>query len=130
MLEDRIRGAINPASVSDGTIRLLALLVITTWGVKRSSLIAIEEPENGLHPHLSEHIVTVLRTASERRQILITTHNPSLLDYMNPDEVVMCDKAEGFTRVKRASDIAEIERFRQHFSLGELWVQGTLGGIP
>lgn len=130
VVEDRIRGAINPRSVSDGTIRLLAMMVIAHWSARRSSLLAIEEPENGLHPHLSKHIVELLRTASLTRQVLVTTHNPDFLDELEPEEVILCDKAEGFTAVRHASDVAEIKSFRKHFRLGELWQQGTLGGIP
>lgn len=130
ILEEKIRGAINPASVSDGTIRLLTLLVITNWTVKHSSLITIEEPENGVHPHLSEHIIEMIRTASKTRQCIITTHNPSFLDYLEPEEVILCDKENGFTKLKHASDVVDIRQFRKHFCLGGLWVQGTLGGIP
>ncbi len=130
VVEDRIRGAINPRSVSDGTIRLLALMVISHWSARRSTLLVIEEPENGLHPHLSRHIVELLRAASETRQVLATTHNPDFLDYLQPDEVILCDKVDGFTKVKHASDVAEIATFRKRFRLGELWEQGTLGGIP
>lgn len=130
LVEDRIRGAINPDWVSDGTIRLLALMVIASWTAKHPSLIAIEEPENSVHPHLSEHIVQVLRTASENRQLIVTTHNPSFLDYLEPNEVILCDKVDGFTKLRHASSVSQIDTFRKHFRLGELWVQGTLGGIP
>ena len=130
VLENRIKGAMNPNSVSDGTIRLLALAVIANWKSKVSSLVAIEEPENGLHPHLSEHIVQILRTASEERQLLITTHNPEFLNCAEPTEVVLCDKKDGLTVIRKASDVEDIQAFRKHFSLGELWIQGTLGGMP
>jgi predicted ATPase len=130
ILENRIRGAINPRSVSDGTIRLLAMMVIAHWSARRSTLLAIEEPENGLHPHLSKHIMELLRTASETRQVLVTSHNPDFLDELEPEEVILCDKTEGFTVVRHASEVAEIKSFRKHFRLGELWEQGTLGGIP
>ena len=130
LVEDKIKGFINPASASDGTIRLLTLLVITTWMARTASFVAIEEPENGLHPHLSEHIVQILREASQKTQLLVTTHNPSFLDHLKPSEVILCDKVDGFTKLRRASDVTEIESFRKHFDLGELWVQGTLGGIP
>ncbi|RJP25512.1 MAG: hypothetical protein C4527_17025 [Candidatus Omnitrophota bacterium] len=132
VVEEKIRGAIPPSSISDGTIRLLALLVIATWMADRSSFIAIEEPENGIHPLLSKHVVELLRTASQKpkAQFLITTHNPDFLDFLEPEEVLLCDKVDGSTRIKRASDVVEIEQFRKHFTLGELWVQGTLGGIP
>jgi predicted ATPase len=130
VLEEKIRGTINPNSVSDGTIRLLALMVIANWTAKHSPLIAIEEPENGVHPHLTEHLVGILRAAAENRQFIVTTHNPTFLDYLEPNEVILCDKVDGFTKLRRASDIPEIKNFKKHFRLGELWVQGTLGGIP
>jgi len=130
LLEDRIRGAINPESASDGTIRLLALMVIAQWSSRHSSLLAIEEPENGLHPHLSEHIVSILRAASTDRQIIATTHNPDFLDFLEPEEVQLCDKEEGFTKIRIASDQEEVTTFKRRFRLGELWEQGVLGGIP
>lgn len=128
--EDKLEEAVNPISVSDGTVRLLALLVLTTWSARRSSLIAIEEPENGVHPHLAEHIVDMLRTASEQTQLIVTTHEPNLLDHLEPSEVILCDKVDGVTKLRRASSVADIEQFRRHFSLGELWEQGVVGAIP
>ena len=125
VLEERIRGAINPNAVSDGTIRLIALLLIATLGTEERSLIAIEEPENSVHPHLSEHLVDVFRETSSTSQIIATTHNPAFLDYLNPHEVLFCGKVDGLTRIRRADDLAEVESFKKHFSLGDLWVQGT-----
>ena len=130
IVEDELKEAIYPISVSDGTVRLLALLVLSTWSAQKSPLIAIEEPENGVHPHLAEHIVDMLRSASERSQLIVTTHAPDLLNHLEPSEVILCDKEDGFTRLKKASSVADIKQFRQHFSLGELWEQGVVGAIP
>ena len=130
IMEDKLRAPINPASVSDGTVRLLALLVLTTWSVQDSSLITIEEPENGVHPHLAGYLVEILRSTSERSQVIVTTHCPPLLDHLEPQEVILCDKEDGFTRLQRASNVADIDQFREHFSLGELWAQGAIGAVP
>ena len=130
VVEDKLKAAINPASVSDGTVRLLALLVVTTRSVQDSPLISIEEPENGVHPHLAEYLVEILRSASERSQIIVTTHCPALLDHLEPQEVILCDKKDGFTKLQRASNVADIDQFREHFSLGELWSQGAVGAVP
>ena len=130
IVEEKLKTAINPVSVSDGTVRLLALLVVTTWSVRDSSLIAIEEPENGVHPHLAEYLVEILRSASEHSQVVVTTHSPDLLDHLEPHEVILCAKEDGFTKLKKASSVSEIEQFREHFSLGELWTQGAIGATP
>ena len=130
VIEDKIK-AINPQSASDGTVRLLTLMVIACWCAPTATLVAIEEPENGIHPHLSKQLVELFREASKQRQFIITTHNPSFLDHLTPNEVLLCDKGEdSFTKVTHASDREQIEVFRKHFTLGELWRQGVLGGIP
>lgn len=127
--EDHIH-TINPTSISDGTVRLIALLTIATMATQRSSLIAIEEPENGLHPHLSEYLVHLFREASERSQLILTSHNPAFLDYLEPEEILLCDKVNGQTKMQKASQVAEIRKFQKHFSLGELWTQGKFDQLP
>lgn len=132
IFEDKIRSPFSPTSASDGTVRLLILLVIVAWTARQSSLITIEEPENGLHPHLFEQIVHLIRESSQRwkTQFIITTHNPDFLDHLSPKEVLFSEKKEGFTKIHSANDIQQIEAFCKRFSLGELWEQGVLGGTP
>lgn len=130
VLEDRIRTAVNPEAASDGTIRLLALAVITGWISRTATLVTMEEPENGVHPHLAEQIVNLLRDCASRTQVLVTTHEPDFLDHLSPEQVLLVDKINGITAVKPASSVQEIEQFRRTFSLGELWEQGVLGGTP
>ncbi len=135
-MEEHVRQAIDSGSASDGTVRLLCLLAIAHSKARHlgnsipASLIAFEEPETGLHPHLAEQVVNVLRSASRHSQIIVTTHSPTFLDHLEPEEVILCDKIEGYTRMRRASSIAEISTFRKNFSLGELWLQGPLGAVP
>ena len=130
LIENHIKGSLSSRSVSDGTVRLLALLIIANWITRWASLVVIEEPENGLHPHLSEQIVDLLRHASGNCQIIVTTHNPAFLDHLKPEEIILCDKRDGQTVMRHASDVEDVSIFQKHFSLGELWVQGALGGIP
>ena len=98
--------------------------------MRNSSLITIEEPENGVHPHLAEYLVDILKSASEHSQIVVTTHAPDLLDHLAPNEVILCDNEDGFTKLRKASSVAEIDQFRKHFSLGGLWSQGAVGAVP
>jgi len=128
--ESGVTGKFEPDSVSDGTVRLLALIAITLDSAP-GDLIAIEEPENGLHPHLIPEIVEHFRyCTNEGAQVFATTHNPDFLDEVSPDDIYLCDKDDASTRLTRACSVPDIEPFRRSFSLGELWEQGALGGTP
>lgn len=69
-----------PLSMSDGTLRVLGLL-LAVYQPGAQSLVAIEEPEATVHPAVSELVVQVLLDAAEDRQVLVTTHSPDILDY-------------------------------------------------
>ena len=65
--------------VSEGTLRVLAIcaLAVNPWG---GSLLAFEEPENGIHPRRLELIVDLLTSLAivQGRQVIVTTHSPLL----------------------------------------------------
>jgi predicted ATPase len=68
-------------SVSDGTLRALGVLVALFAGTGGTlSTVGIEEPESALHPAATRVLLDALRDASERRQVIVTSHSPDLLD--------------------------------------------------
>lgn len=68
-------------SVSDGTLRALGVLVALFAGTGGTlSTVGIEEPESALHPAAVGVLLDALRDASERRQVIVTSHSPDLLD--------------------------------------------------
>lgn len=81
-----VPGAKNPwrfqaQSVSDGTLRALGVLVSLFAGTGNTlSPVGIEEPESALHPAAAGVLLDALRDASERRQVIVTSHSPDLLD--------------------------------------------------
>ncbi len=118
-----------PASrLSDGALRYLALLAILLSPVP-PPVTAIEEPELGLHPDVIPHIAELLLEASVRTQLVITTHSRMLIDALGsaPQGVVVCSKAQGETRFDRLNS-GDLKRWLEHYSLGELWSMGQLGG--
>ncbi|MFN3763138.1 MAG: AAA family ATPase [Anaerolineae bacterium] len=129
--ERRMRGALPPAAVSDGTIRLLILLIALLRPPPSSTAIFLEEPERNLHPLLLEPLVQVMREVSSQMQIIVTTHSAEFVRYCWPEEVYLMDKVEGCTRIVRADSVEHIQDFLQHWTLDELWLQGYLeGGRP
>ena len=84
--------------LSDGTLRYLCLLAILC-DPEPPPLICIEEPELGLHPDILPKVADLLRAASERTQLIVTTHSDILVDAMTetPEAVVVCSKQQGQT---------------------------------
>lgn len=113
---------------SDGTMKMLAYLTVL-YDPEPPRFIGIEEPENFLHPRLLPELAEECRAASERSQLLITTHSPFLLNAMRAEEVrILYRDEQGFTQAVRASDIRGIPEFIQAgASLGYLWMEGHFG---
>lgn len=114
--------------VSDGTMKMLAYLVVL-YDPEPPRFIGIEEPENFLHPRLLPELAEECRAASERSQLLITSHSPFLLNGMRADEVrVLYRDVKGFTQAVSACDIPGIAEFiSAGASLGHLWMEGHFG---
>jgi len=118
-----------PASrLSDGTLRYLCLLSILLHP-EPPSLVAIEEPELGLHPDLLPTLSDLLVQASERTQLVVTTHSDVLVDALTdkPESVVVCEQENGESRFERL-DNSRLKNWLDTYSLGELWTSGQLGG--
>jgi predicted ATPase len=113
--------------ISDGILRLIAILSVL-YQDDPPPLICLEEPENGFHPDVLRVIAKALREASERTQIIVTTHSPDLLGYMNPEDVVVCERGrKGGTQLSRLSSEV-LGEWLKDYDLGELWLKGELGG--
>ncbi len=118
-----------PASrLSDGTLRYLCLLAILC-DPEPPALIGIEEPELGLHPDLLPRLAGLLVTASERTQLVVTTHSDILVDALSdtPESVVVVEKDDGQTVARRlAAD--DLSQWLTEYRLGQLWLSGQIGG--
>jgi predicted ATPase len=121
---------IIPATrLSDGTLRYICLLAILCDPTP-PPLICIEEPELGLHPDILPKVADLLNAASERTQLIVTTHSDILVDAMTerPDAVLVCEKHHGQTEIRRL-DGKKLEEWLKDYRLGELWTRGALGGM-
>lgn len=115
--------------LSDGTLRYLCLLAILC-DPSPPPLICIEEPELGLHPDLLPKIADLLVAASERTQLIVTTHSDILVDALSeqPESVVVFEKHEGKTEFRRLKANEELKNWLKAYRLGQLWSRGQLGG--
>lgn len=114
--------------LSDGTLRYICLLCILI-NPGDAKLIVIEEPELGLHPDILPVIRDLMVEASQHTQLVVTTHSTQLVDAMSDyaQFVLVCEK-DGATSSLTRLDQNEISHWRAFGSLGQLWMQGHLGG--
>lgn len=118
-----------PASrLSDGTLHYLGLLTILLHP-EPPPLICIEEPELGLHPDILPKIADLLIDASQRTQLIVTTHSETLVSRLTeiPESVVVCERDERGTHLRRLEP-DKLRAWLDKYMLGELWRMGEIGG--
>jgi predicted ATPase len=122
-------GRLIPATrLSDGTLRYLCLLAILLHP-NPPPVIGIEEPELGLHPDILPTIAELLRKASERTQLFVTTHSETLVSALSdtPECILVCESTPDGTTMKRL-EAEPLREWLEKYSLGELWRMGEIGG--
>jgi predicted ATPase len=114
--------------LSDGTLRYLCLLAILCHP-NPPPLVCIEEPELGLHPDILPKLAELLKEASERTQLIVTTHSDVLVDAMTdmPDCILVAEKTEDGTCITRLNS-EKLQPWLKKYRLGELWTRGEIGG--
>lgn len=127
--EKGLKTSIPAWGMSDGTLRLLGHLA-TFYLPEPPPLVCFEEPENYVHPRLLELMVDLLKNASEKTQVLVSTHSPYLVDFLQPEDLFIVIKKEGKTQVTKAQERKGIKEALKTLGLGEMWYSGSLGGVP
>ncbi|MHC5728464.1 MAG: AAA family ATPase, partial [Nostoc sp.] len=123
---------IDARTMSDGTLRLLAILTALLTRPEGSQLV-IEEIDNGLHPSRAELLVRILREIGTERKIdiLLTTHNPALLDALGPEIVPFVvvahrDSETGESKLTLLEDIDNFSKLFASYSLGDMTTKGAI----
>ena len=126
--------------VSDGTMLLLAYLLLQ-YQNPPVEILAIEEPERGLHPYLLEQLVMFLRKLTQDSvgkrpvQVVLATHSAELLEFLKPEEVRFLSRntEDGSVTVSEAPTeepawTRAFDEYKQ--SMSSIWLSGGLGGVP
>lgn len=119
----------SAADLSDGTLRFLLLLTILA-SPDPAPLIAIDEPETGLHPSMLPIVAEYALDASLRSQVILTTHSPQLLDAFKQElpattVALLKDGRTVLTLLKGD----KLEKWLKGYSLGRLFTSGELESL-
>lgn len=118
----------DASQMSDGTLRALALVTLLMQPQK-PRMICIDEPELGLHPEAILILGDIIKMASEKTQIIISTQSTKLVDCFEPDDIIVVNRRSGDTSFNRL----EYEKYKTWFddySISETWDTNVFGGRP
>jgi len=119
----------GPHHLSDGTLRAIALITLLLQpSVKMPGLIVLDEPELGLHPQAIELVASLVRSAADNAQIIVSTQSPAFVDQFSPEDLIIVEQHNGESALKRL-DQHELDAWLQDFSLGELMTRNITGGL-
>lgn len=117
-----------PSQLSDGSIRFICLVTALLQPDPPSTII-IDEPELGLHPYAITLLGSLLRSASTRMQVIVSTQSVPLVNEFSIDDLIIVEREKGATIFKRL-DKDEFQTWLNDYSVGELWEKNILGGRP
>ena len=136
----RVAGSKDPwrflaANMSDGTLRALGVLIAlfqSANGAGTVPLVGIEEPEAALHPFAAGVLLDSLRDASERTQVLVTSHSGDLLDdeRISTESILAVYAEEGLTQIAPLDEAGRSALRQRLYTAGELLRQNQLRPDP
>ena len=114
--------------LSDGTLRFICLATLLLQP-NLPTIILLDEPELGLHPFAMQLLAALMRSASEKTQIIASTQSVTLANQFGWQDMVVVDQIENAS-VFRRLDEAEVAEWLKTYKLGDVWEMNVLGGTP
>jgi len=125
----RRKGTDSPADLSDGTLRFLLLATIL-GSTDPAPLIAIDEPETGLHPRMMSIIAEVAANAAIKSQVIFTTHSPQFLDaFRDEPPTVTVVTSNGSETELRSVGGEALKNWVRDYSLGKFAFSGEAEAV-
>ena len=118
----------DAGQMSDGSLRAIALVTLLSQP-KLPAIICIDEPELGLHPEAIAILADLLKCASETSQIIISTQSSALVDFFEPENIIVVDRIQGETQFNKL-EYDKYKPWLEEYSLSQIWNANIFGGRP
>ena len=118
----------NGKHISDGTLRFMALTTLLLQP-EAPQIIIIDEPELGLHPFAINKLAGLIKKASIKTQIIISTQSVNLVDNFEPEDIITVDRSDNQSVFKRQNTV-ELHDWLNDYSISDLWNKNVIGGRP
>ena len=116
----------QPYHLSDGTIRFICLATALLQPNPPSSII-IDEPELGLHPEAIAVLAELIKSASKRSQIIVSTQSAELINYFNVGDLIVVKREDGESTFNRLEE-KNFSVWLEDYSIGDLWNMNIING--
>jgi predicted ATPase len=118
----------NAHHLSDGTLRFIALATLLLQPTTPKTII-IDEPELGLHPFAIQKLGALIKSASVKSQIIVSTQSVNLVDQFKADDIIVVERKDNQTVFSRQKE-EDLKEWLNDYTLSELWEKNVLGGRP
>ena len=115
-------------NLSDGSLRMICLSTLLLQPELPETII-IDEPELGLHPFAVSKLAALLKSASTKSQIIVSTQSVNLVNEFTADDIIVVERENEQSVFKRQSE-DELKEWIEDYSIGDLWQKNLLGGRP
>lgn len=122
----------DPGQISDGSLRFMALSALLLQPPDlMPTFIVLDEPELGLHPLAIRELAGLVRSASQKTQVLLATQSSSLInEFLAEDLVVLERDEESQCSLFKKLDCESLKEWLGRYSLSDLWEKNVIGGQP
>ena len=118
----------NAHVLSDGTLRFMCLATLLLQPYTPSTIL-IDEPELGLHPYAITVLASLLRSAAQETQVIVSTQSVPLVNQFDPVDIIVVDRDAHQSIFKRLGE-KDLEGWLDDYGMGDLWEKNLLGGRP
>jgi predicted ATPase len=115
-----------PSQLSDGSIRFICLATALLQPNSPTTVV-IDEPELGLHPNAITLLAELLKSASTKTQVIVSTQSVELVNEFSIDDLIIVEQRDDGTVFRREAQ-KDFETWLEEYSVGELWEKSILDG--
>lgn len=121
-------GYFNAFALSDGTLRFICLATLLLQP-SLPSIVLLDEPELGLHPYAITILAELLRGASTKTQVIVSTQSVTLVNQFEPQDIIVVEREDNQSVFKHLEGV-QMDEWLDDYGLGDLWEKNILGGRP